>query len=116
VPRFSSIDEYLVDATLGLPPSVAMAMEEALAGGQYLIRAGSYARGEAMCPLGAADANQRNSGVASKAGSSEGLGGQLIRFAVSFDLYAAEFGDEAAVRVVAGALERFRPSNQGREL
>jgi hypothetical protein len=120
VPRFPSIDGYLVDATLSLPAGVAAAMEEALAGGDYLIRAGSYARAGAMCPLGAADAHSRNSGLASKensglaskAGSSEGSGGELLRFAVSFDLYAAEVGDEAATAVVVAALEKFRSCEQ----
>ena len=110
--RYRSIDRYLIDATLSLPAPVASAMKEALAGGQYLIRAGRYADGTAVCPLGAADAHsknsglagKKNSGLAGKTGSSAGLGGRLLRFAVAFDLCAEERGEEAAVAIVQKAL------------
>jgi hypothetical protein len=104
--RFSSVDQYLVAATLSLPSSIAAQMRAALAADQYLIRAGSYARDGAMCPLAAADAHAADTPWEALA-DDEQLGGALLRFAVSFDLCAAELGDEAAIALVRGALMKW---------
>jgi hypothetical protein len=105
--------EYLAAATMSLPRSVADPMEEAFAKGAYLIRAGRYADGDAVCPLGAADAQSEAAGslqpeIWDTMTHDERYGGRLLRFAVSFDLCAERDGLETAVDVVKTTLARRR--------
>jgi hypothetical protein len=83
-------------------------MRAALAEGSHRIRSGRYDDGHALCPLGAADAFAAAAGAPlidrGEASAGVGYGGKLLRFAVSFDLCAAEEGLEAAIEVVRTAL------------
>jgi hypothetical protein len=102
--------KYLAAATITLPPRLAEAMQAALAAGSDRIRSGRYDDGQAVCPLGAADAFAAAAGSplidAGSTGDGIGYGGKVLRFAVSFDLCAAQEGLGAAIQVVREALER----------
>jgi hypothetical protein len=102
--------EYLAAATITLPPRLAEAMRAALAERSRPIRSGRYDDGQAVCPLGAADAFAARAGVPlidpGSADEGVGYGGKMLRFAVSFDLCAAQEGLEAAVEVVKATLAR----------
>jgi hypothetical protein len=96
-----SVEQYLATATMSLPAPVATSMRAALTQSVYRIRAGRYDDGGALCPLGAADAfagEQATDEWGSDAVSSEGYGGRIMRFAISFDLCAAHTGLDAASR------------------
>jgi hypothetical protein len=107
-----SPEQYLAAATMSLPGPVAASMEEALAQGAYRIRAGRYGDGNAVCPLGAADALAGSKASGSwddhvlGADSDDGYGGRVLRFAVSFDLCAAHVGLDTALEVVKATLAR----------
>jgi hypothetical protein len=81
-------------------------MRAALAEGSHRIRSGRYDDGQAVCPLGAADAFAAATGspLIDRGGAGAGYGGKVLRFAVSFDLCAAEEGLKAAIEVVRETL------------
>ena len=84
-------------------------MRAALEEGSHRIRSGRYDDGQAVCPLGAADAFATATGsplIDRGPGDGVGYGGKVLRFAVSFDLCAAEEGLEAAIEVVRTTLSR----------
>jgi hypothetical protein len=102
--------EYLAAATITLPPRLAEAMRAALEEGSHRIRSGRYDDGQAVCPLGAADAFAAATGspLTDRGEPCDGVGygGKVLRFAVSFDLCAAEEGLEAAIEMVRATLAR----------
>lgn len=95
------LEQYLSAATMALPEPVAASMGEALALGTYRIRAGRYANGDAVCPLGAAD-DYAPPGM--DFGVEENYGGTLLRFAISFDLCVTERGLDVALQIVKRTL------------
>ena len=103
----NSPTEQLASAAADLPLALATSMEHALAEVRFPIRAGSYDRDGAMCPLGAADAYAEEHGGGRFAGYDvERYGARVLHFAVSFDLCAEALGVEPAVAVVTDALRR----------
>jgi hypothetical protein len=85
-------------------------MRAALEEGSHRIRSGRYDDGQAVCPLAAADAFAAVTGspLIDRGGTGDGVGygGRVLRFAVSFDLCAAEEGLETAIEVVRATLSR----------